>query len=158
MRVTTLKRRSEFLRLRGGARWSTAALTIETKPRTDTPASPDLAAGPRFGFTVTKKLGSAVVRNRIRRRLKEALRVLHDDAALPGHDYVLIAKSEAATCGFDRLKQDLTAGLNRVNTSTQSRAGRQLRSGKTIAGDQSSGHGNRTQTRSRGAPGARGTT
>lgn len=123
MRVVSLKRREDFLRLRGGVRWSTGAFVIETKRRSEHPeAKACAAAEPRFGFTVTKKLGGAVVRNRIRRRLKEALRCLQPDAALPGHDYVLIARAGASSWGFERLKQDLVRGLSHVNEALQ-RAG-----------------------------------
>lgn len=124
MRVVSLKRREDFLRLRGGVRWSTGAFVIETKRRSERPdANAHAAAGPRFGLTVTKKLGGAVVRNRIRRRLKEALRGLEPDVALPGHDYVLIARAGAFTWAFERLKQDLVRGLSHVNQAAQRGAG-----------------------------------
>jgi len=97
---------------------------IETKRRGEHPEAEAAraAAGPRFGLTVTKKLGGAVVRNRIRRRLKEALRGLEPDLALPGHDYVLIARGAASTWAFERLRQDLVRGLSHVNQAAQ-RAG-----------------------------------
>lgn len=121
--MVTLKRREDFLRLRGGVRWSTGAFVIETKRRGErSGAKACAAAGPRFGFTVTKKLGGAVVRNKIRRRLKEALRCLEPDAALPGHDYVLIARTGASDWGFERLKQDLVRGLAHVNETLQRNA------------------------------------
>jgi ribonuclease P protein component len=66
---------------------------------------------PRFGFTVTKKTGNAVVRNRIRRRLREAVRLSAADAASPGVDYVLIGRFAALTLPFDRLIDDLRSGL-----------------------------------------------
>ena len=122
MRVVSLKRREDFLRLRGGVRWSTGAFVIETKRRGEHPgANGRVEAGPRFGFTVTKKLGGAVVRNRIRRRLKEALRSLEPAVALPGHDYVLIARTGAYDVSFERLKQDLVRGLAHVNETLQRR-------------------------------------
>lgn len=70
---------------------------------------PDAPA--RFGFTVTKKLGNAVTRNRIRRRLKEVVRLVAPSRARPGCDYVLIAREAAATRPFDALEQDLVAAL-----------------------------------------------
>ncbi|HEX6610787.1 MAG TPA: ribonuclease P protein component [Hyphomicrobiaceae bacterium] len=122
MRVVSLKRREDFLRLRGGVRWSTGAFVIETKRRGEhSGANGRVEAGPRFGFTVTKKLGGAVVRNRIRRRLKEALRSLEPAVALPGHDYVLIARAGAYDVSFERLKQDLVRGLTHVNETLQRR-------------------------------------
>jgi ribonuclease P protein component len=122
MRVVSLKRRDDFLRLRGGVRWSTGAFVIETKRRAEHSGANDrVEAGPRFGFTVTKKLGGAVVRNRIRRRLTEALRSLESNVALPEHDYVLIARAGASDVSFEVLKQDLVRGLTHVNETLQRR-------------------------------------
>jgi len=69
------------------------------------------ARPPRFGFTVTRKIGNAVVRNRIRRRLKEAVRLSADDIAAPGTDYVLIGRRAALSLPFDRLITDLRSGM-----------------------------------------------
>lgn len=65
----------------------------------------------RFGFTVTRQVGNAVIRNRIRRRLREAVRLAAAKEAVPGTDYVLIARKPALTLPFDRLIADLTSGL-----------------------------------------------
>ena len=111
--VVTLKKRAEFLRLRGGARWATGAFVLETKPRSEgTPAFTD---GPRFGFTVTKALGGAVIRNRIRRRLKAAVGELIVQCAKSGHDYVVIARAPAAERSFGDLKKDLEQAFQRVH-------------------------------------------
>jgi ribonuclease P protein component len=66
---------------------------------------------PRFGITVTKKIGNAVVRNRIRRRLREALRAAAPDHAQMDTDYVVVARGAALTLQFDRLVTDLTSGF-----------------------------------------------
>jgi ribonuclease P protein component len=66
----------------------------------------------RFGFTVTKKIGNAVVRNRIRRRLREAVRLGGAKEAVPGTDYVLIGRRAALTLPFARLVADLTSGIS----------------------------------------------
>src|SRR5689334_4681420 len=58
-RVTTLKRRSEYLRVRKGSRCATAAFVLEAKARDGSTRSAD---GPRFGFTVTRQMGKAVER------------------------------------------------------------------------------------------------
>jgi ribonuclease P protein component len=76
--------------------------------------SAESARGPRFGFTVTKKTGNAVVRNRIRRRLREAVRLSAADIAAPGVDYVLIGRRAALTLPFDRLVDDLRSGLGAI--------------------------------------------
>jgi len=73
--------------------------------------SADSDQPPRFGFTVTKKIGNAVVRNRIRRRLKEAVRLSAQNLAAPGTDYVLIGRRAALSLPFDRLITDLRSGM-----------------------------------------------
>ncbi len=142
MVVTTLKRRAEFLRLRGGGRSATEAFVLEGKRRVrDTVdaaehdagldaagarhasegASADEAgvSGPRFGFTVTRKIGNAVVRNRIRRRLKAAVLEIADEAARGDCDYVVIARRAAETRPFADLKADLKKALARVNAAVE---------------------------------------
>lgn len=118
MAIETLKKRAEFLRVRGGARFATPSFVLETRPRSASDgASPDLtdANGARFGFTVTKKLGGAVDRNRIRRRLKAAIDELAPRLALPGHDYVLIARAAARERAFTDVKKDLERAFQRVH-------------------------------------------
>ncbi len=65
-------------------------------------------APPRVGFTVTKKTGNAVIRNRIRRRLKEAVRrhAAHDMAA--GHDYVIVGREELVSAPFSEIAAELS--------------------------------------------------
>ena len=58
------------------------------------------ASAARVGFTVTKKVGNAVVRNRIRRRLKEAVRVHAAGDMQPGNDYVIVGREEVLTAPF----------------------------------------------------------
>jgi len=110
VRLTTLKKRSEFLRIRGGARWSGQCFVLETKPRSALDAS-----APRFGLTVTKKLGGAVVRNRIRRRLKAAISEVAGTSARPGFDYVVVARPAALNRPFDALKKELEDAFHRVH-------------------------------------------
>jgi len=112
--LETLKKRAEFLRLRGGARFATPSFVLETRPRAGGRGA-SATAGARFGFTVTKKLGGAVVRNRIRRRLKAAVAEVAPDLARPDHDYVLVARTAALDCAFDMLKKDLERALQRVH-------------------------------------------
>jgi ribonuclease P protein component len=93
-KLETLKTRSDFARVRGGSRWSGRAFLIEAKRRSDAEPSP----GARIGFTITKKIGGAVERNRIRRRLKAAMRdVLSEHPETAGYDYVLVARRPALT-------------------------------------------------------------
>jgi len=111
MQLITIKRRAHFLRVRGGARHACASFALETKPRP--PGELDREA--RFGFTVTKKLGNAVVRNRIKRRLREAVRHSASPYSLPDHDYVLIAREATLRRSFADLVVDLQTALQRVH-------------------------------------------
>jgi ribonuclease P protein component len=110
-RLTTLKRRAEFLRIRKGARCAAGAFVLEAKRR----AEDGVAGGARFGFTVSKKIGGAVERNRIRRRLKAAVRGLAHEHTQRDFDYVLIARRPALDCDFAALVADLTKAFARVH-------------------------------------------
>ncbi len=110
MRLSTLKKRAEFQRVRGGGRWSAEAFVLEGKARRD-----DGIEEPRFGFTVTKKLGGAVVRNRIRRRLRAALAELAGVHANPRFDYVVVARQPCFEIEFAKLRDDLTLAFERVH-------------------------------------------
>ncbi|MEZ0305704.1 MAG: ribonuclease P protein component [Hyphomicrobiaceae bacterium] len=114
--LRTLKRRAEFLRVRKGARWATAAFVLEAKPRSGE-ARPSAAyeSGARFGFTVTRQVGKAVERNRIRRRLRAAVREVGADHAKGEFDYVLIARRPALTSDFGALRSDLVKAFERVH-------------------------------------------
>lgn len=114
-RLATLRRRPEFLRVRGGARWAAPAFVLEARRRGG------LAEGARFGFTVSKQVGGAVERNRIRRRLKAAVRDVLAEQARPDYDYVLIARRPALDTAFAALVADLANALERVHTSRAQR-------------------------------------
>jgi ribonuclease P protein component len=114
-----LKRRADFLRAAAGKRFHGKAFTLQTVARAIA-ADPDEQAGrevgpPRFGFTVTKKIGKAVVRNRIRRRLKEAVRTLDPLPARAGADYVMIARAEAMGLPFAALQAELVRALRKID-------------------------------------------
>ncbi|WP_072395769.1 ribonuclease P protein component [Hyphomicrobium sp. CS1GBMeth3] len=116
MPVATLKKRADFLRLRGGARFATPSFVLETRPRSGSRNGDGAAASSaRFGFTVTKKLGGAVVRNRIRRRLKAAVQLVAPKLAHADHDYVLVGRAAALDRDFSELKKDLERALQRVH-------------------------------------------
>jgi ribonuclease P protein component len=105
-----LKRRSDFLRT-AAARHKAAlpGLVLQVAPQPEAAEAP-----PRIGFTATRKVGNAVVRNRARRRLRAAAASLLPSHAKPGRDYVLIARGDTATRPWAQLLGDLEAALKRV--------------------------------------------
>ena len=121
VRIATLKHRSEFLRIRKGARCATPAFVLEGKRRADSIVGGDAA---RFGFTVSKKVGGAVERNRIKRRLKAAVRDVVRQHSRADFDYVLIARRSAIDCGFALLVSDLAKALDRVHALLPASAAR----------------------------------
>jgi ribonuclease P protein component len=125
-----LRKRSDFVAVAKGRRIERAGFVIQAKRRAlaggrlpESGMAQDAPA--RFGFTVTKKIGNSVVRNRIRRRLREVVRHGGGDVAQPGTDYVLMARQGALTLPFDRLTAELREGLGRVNQLLSSSAPRE---------------------------------
>jgi len=106
-----LKRRAEFQRAARGRRTHSAAFLLQSLTRPD--GAPYDEA--RFGFTVTRKIGNAVVRNRIRRRLKEALRLAGLEARAD-HDYVIVARIEALGRPFEALMKELARALRAAHS------------------------------------------
>lgn len=101
-----LVRRADFVACSKGRRFPTAAFVLQARPRGD-----DLP--PRFGFTVTNKTGGAVERNRMRRRLREVVRLGASTGARDGSDYVLVMNRAALDRPFDALLADLADALRR---------------------------------------------
>jgi ribonuclease P protein component len=111
--IGRLKTRAEFLHVKGGTRYVAPSLVLEARARAkDNDVGPHLA---RFGFTATKTLGGAVVRNRARRRLKEAVRQAAPGRAMGGYDYVLIARAGTVQGRFAELIKDLERALAKVH-------------------------------------------
>ncbi|GGF94860.1 MULTISPECIES: ribonuclease P protein component [Rhizobium] len=103
--VGRLKSRPQFLAVRNGEarRGRTFLLEVLDRKQPDEP--------PRVGFTVTKKHGNAVERNRMRRRLKEAVRKSAGFAMENGHDYVIVARREVLGISFSNLTEQLAARI-----------------------------------------------
>lgn len=77
-------------------------------------ARPNEGAGLRFGITVTKKIGNAVVRNRMKRRFRALVRELLPSRGLPDHDHVLIGREGGVERDFARLREELAQALGRA--------------------------------------------
>lgn len=106
-----LKRRAEFLRVAAkGRKVAVHGLVLQALPRED-------AMPARLGFTVTRKVGNAVVRNRTRRRLKEAARLLLAQMPIAGMDLVLIGRDATRTRAFPTLMDDLRRALAKAGVS-----------------------------------------
>ena len=101
--VPTLKKRAEFQRLAKGFRRSTRCFTLLAGS-----ASGEFG---RFGFTVTRKVGTATERNRIRRRLKAALSI-RPSGLTPEIDAIIIARRDCLTQPFGQLRGDLAAEIS----------------------------------------------
>lgn len=127
MKLVTLKKRREFLRVRDGARFHATSFVMEGKRRV-----PEDGEAPRFGFTVTKRLGGAVRRNRIRRRLKAAV-VDAAAGARAGTDYVIIARDAAFDAPFPEMVTDFEKAFQsierRLSKASQEGAGGPSRHG-----------------------------
>jgi ribonuclease P protein component len=77
-------------------------------------ANPNKSDSIRFGITVTKRIGNAVVRNRMKRRFRALIRELLPDHGLPGHDHVLIGREGGVERDFGKLREELVAALDRA--------------------------------------------
>lgn len=114
-----LKTRADYLRVRGGTSWRTGSLVLQARARTETG---DANGGaPRFGFTATRRIGTAVARNRARRRLKESIRRVAESHARPGYDYVVIARQGALTRSFANMQKDLQDAFCGVHKKQEAR-------------------------------------
>jgi len=87
-------------------------VAIQALPRPD----PDGPATIRVGFTATRKIGGAVVRNRAKRRLREAARAILPELGTAGFDYVFIARAGTPTRPWARLLDDVKSALLSVAT------------------------------------------
>lgn len=110
-----LRKRRDFLAAAKGERAGSANLMLQGRARRDGDA-------PRLGFTVTKKNGNAVMRNRIRRRLREAARKVLPEDARPGHDYVIVAREQALRAPFADLVRDLSRAVKKIHAPPRSRS------------------------------------
>ena len=104
-RIRRLTKRAQFLLAAQGSGAARGAVLLQARPREDG----DAAVGE--GFTATKKIGGSVVRNRAKRRLREAARALLPLHGRPGVDYVFVARAGAPDRPWPRLLDDVKSAL-----------------------------------------------
>ena len=122
--VPHLKRRGEFLRVAAARnRWVAPGFILQAAPNPAARHAPRPPAA-RIGFTVSRKVGKAVVRNRARRRLRAAAAEVLPQTARPGWDYVLIGRQETNAQVFAAMVADLRRAVTRVSREDRGGAGR----------------------------------
>jgi ribonuclease P protein component len=107
-RLTTIKKRADFVAANSGLRATTPGFVLLVRDRKDA----DRAM--RVGFTVTKKIGGAVVRNRMKRRFRALAREIFPEKGVSGADYVMIGRAKGIERDFALLRTELTAALERL--------------------------------------------
>jgi ribonuclease P protein component len=122
---TRLRRRADFQRAARGRRANAEGFALQARPRA---AAESGEAGPRVGFTVTRKIGGAVERNRIRRRLKAALTAASAIAPNADSDYVLVARRPALTRRFAALVADVERAFVQIGRARPAATDRDPRS------------------------------
>jgi ribonuclease P protein component len=121
-----LRQRADFLAAAAAAKIATAAFILQARRRNDD--------GPvRVGFTVSRKVGTAVERNRVRRRLREIVRLSPAERFRTGHDYVLVGRRAALSSPFARMASDFEGALQRIGSARGEGGARR----KRVASDKS---------------------
>ena len=120
-----LRKRADFVAAAGGIKVPVATFVLQARDRDD--------QGPvRVGFTVSRKVGNAVERNRVRRRLREVVRLKSGDALRRGHDYVLIGRRAALSAQFAELTADYQRAIARLgNAKSANPKGRAAHGGRS---------------------------
>ena len=103
-----LKRRADFRAAAAGMRASGKAFVLQARRRTDEDAV-------RVGFTVSRQVGNAVERNRVRRRLRELVRLAKAETLRNGHDYVLVGRRAVLQLRFGDMAREFDKALGRVH-------------------------------------------
>lgn len=112
-----LKRRPEFLKVAAArSKWATPGLILQARrrPPREGVQDADRPDAVRVGFTVSRKVGNAVRRNRARRRLRAVAEAVLAERGQPGYDYVLIGRGATVERPFGALRQDLETALDRI--------------------------------------------
>ncbi len=108
-KILTFKKRKDFLRVAQGFHVATHNMVLQATPSLS--VLPDIFVG----YTATKKIGNAVIRNRSKRRMRAVVRNILANYAFPHIDYVFIARQSTANCDFQELQRDAIYALKRIN-------------------------------------------
>ncbi len=111
--IGRLKKRPEFLRVAASRKkWVATGLILQVRRRADTETSD---TGVRVGFTVSRKVGNAVRRNRVRRRLRAVAGQVMPGHARAGRDFVIIGRAGTFRRPFAALLNDLRTALKKMD-------------------------------------------
>jgi ribonuclease P protein component len=108
-RLVTLRKRADFLAANRGKRFPTPGFVLLVRPRDDG------SDAMRVGFTVTRKIGNAVVRNRMKRRFRELARELIAAGGVRGADHVMIGRAGGVEREYSLLRDELRKALAKAN-------------------------------------------
>ncbi|MEZ5758398.1 MAG: ribonuclease P protein component [Emcibacteraceae bacterium] len=110
-KIETLKKRSDFLRVaETRKKWISPAIILQVAKQKD-----NVSDKIRVGYTASKKVGNAVLRNRAKRRMREAAQLVMSENGVKNHDYVLIARKEITERPYIELIRDLKWSLKRLH-------------------------------------------
>ena len=108
MKIETLKSSKDFKRLKNGKFHRSQSFLLQAMENVDSKIV-------RVGYTVTKQNGNAVIRNRIKRRLRSVAQVVFNNVKNKKWDYVMIGKKNTLLISFDRLKSELELAINKIH-------------------------------------------
>ena len=127
-----LRQRAHFLAAATGPRAPASGFVLQALDRRED--------GPvRVGFTVSKKVGNSAERNRVRRRLREVVRLAPPAPLRQGHDYVLVGRRAALSLPFERLIEDFARALSRVHSGNGTTRGAGKGTGQPVSATPNAG-------------------